>query len=94
MMLDNSYQPCITEPTRIVNGNRPSLVDNIFSNSVEKCISGNLFEKISDHLPSFVIFENVKNKPKPKLTKRRNMKLMDPLKFQGDLNLVATKLTS
>ena len=40
MMLNNSYQPCITEPTRIMNGNKPSLVDNIFSNSVEKCISG------------------------------------------------------
>ena len=55
MMLKNGYQPCITEPTRIVNGNKPSLIDNIFSNSVEKCISGNLFDKISDHLPNFVI---------------------------------------
>lgn len=35
MMLNNSYQPCITELTRIVNGNKPSIVDNIFSNSVE-----------------------------------------------------------
>ena len=24
MMLNNGYQPCITEPTRIINGNRPS----------------------------------------------------------------------
>ena len=29
-MLNNSYQPCITEPTRMVFGNKPSLVDNIF----------------------------------------------------------------
>ena len=30
MMLNNGYQPCITEPTRIMNGNKPSLVDNFF----------------------------------------------------------------
>ena len=73
MMLNNGYQPCITEPTRIVNGNKPSLVDNIFSNTVEKCISGNIFDKISDHLPNFAMIENIKSKPKPKSFKRRNM---------------------
>ena len=83
MMLNNSYQPCITEPTRMAHGNKPSLVDNIFSNSVEKCISGNLFDKISDHLPSFVIFENVKSKPKPNKFKRRNMKKSVESKFQA-----------
>ena len=46
MMLNNSYQPCITEPTRIVHGNKPSLVDNIYSNTLDTCFSGNLFEKI------------------------------------------------
>ena len=61
MMLDNSYQPCITEPTRIVNKSNPSLIDNIFSNSIEACISGNLFEKITDHMPTFVV-ENIKSK--------------------------------
>ena len=91
-MLNNSYQPCITEPTRMVFGNKPSLVDNIFSNSVEKCISGNILDKISDHLPSFVIFENTKSKPKPKPIKRRNMKLSDEAKFQADLLLLLRKL--
>ena len=92
MMLDNSFQPCILEPTRMVNGHKPSIVDNIFSNSVEKCISGYLFDKISDHLPSFVIFENCKTKPKPKHIKRRSMKQLDPLKYQGDLNLILQTL--
>ena len=66
MMLDHSYQPCITEPTRIVHGSKPSLVDNIFSNTLDTCISGNLFEKNSD-LPSFVITKTVKNKISPSL---------------------------
>ena len=92
MMLDNSYQPCITEPTRIVKGNKPSLVDNIFSNSLETCISGNLFEKISDHLPSFAIIKTVKSKPKPKCIKRRNMKNFNTGNFQADLLLVLREL--
>jgi hypothetical protein len=91
-MLDNSFQPCITEPTRIVNGNRPSLVDNIFSNSLETCISGNLYEKISDHLPSFVMIKTVKTRPKPKAIKRRSMKHFDSGNFQADLLLVLREL--
>ena len=92
MMLKNGYQPCITEPTRIVNGNKPSLLDNIFSNSIEKCISGNLFDKISDHLPNFVIFENTKEKAKPKKIRRRNMKYSNELNYQADLLLVLREL--
>ena len=89
MMLNNSYQPCITEPTRIVHGNKPSLVDNIFSNTLDTCFSGNLFEKISDHLPSFVIIKTVKNKPKPNTIKRRNMKNFKIENFQADLSLLS-----
>ena len=92
MMIDNSYQPCITEPTRIVNNHKPSLVDNIYLNSVETCLSGNLFDKISDHLPSFVILQNVKSKPKPKVIQRRNMKNFDALRYQADLYLVLQEL--
>ena len=88
MMIDNSYQPCITEPTRIINNHKPSLVDNIYSNSIETCVSGNLFDKITDHLPSFVIVSNVKNRPKPKIIQRRNMKNFDPLEYQIELDAV------
>ena len=92
MMLDNGFQPCITEPTRIVSGNKPSLVDNIFSNSIETCSSGNLFDKISDHLPSFVIIQTIKNKPKIKSTRRRNMKNFDIGHFQADLLLLLREI--
>ena len=52
MMLQNNFQPCITEPTRVINGNKSSLLDNIFSNSIESITSGNVYEKISDHMPN------------------------------------------
>ena len=61
------YQPCITEPSRIVAGNQPSLVDNIFSNSVKPVISGNLYQTLSDHMPNFAIYNNVKQPKKGSL---------------------------
>ena len=57
----NFLQPCITEPTRIVKYNRPSLVDNIFVNIYDKKIQGgNIIDKIPDHLPHFAIIKNEK----------------------------------
>ena len=72
-------------PTRIIDGNNPSLLDNIFSNSIENTISGNLFDKISDHMPNFVIIENVKTKAEKKPIKRRDLKNFDTNKFQANL---------
>ena len=43
-------------PTRIVDNATPSLIDNIFANSIDHSpISGNLTCKVSDHLPNFII---------------------------------------
>ena len=86
-MLENHLQPCITEPTRIVEDNRPSLVDNIFIKNIYEPICGNIFEKISyDHLPSFTIFESKKSTNKKKSIQTRDMKHFKEAKFQHDLN--------
>ena len=71
-MYDNHIQPCIVEPTRIISGNKPSIVDNIFTNIIDKQItSGNLVSKISDHLPNFVIINDlVSYSKKQKISKR------------------------
>ena len=37
-MYSNVLQPCTLEPTRIVDGNKPSLVGNIFTNAINKNI--------------------------------------------------------
>ena len=56
---ENKLQPCILEPTRVVPGQRPSLVDNIFTNILDKeIISGNITSVISEHMPNFAIFRN------------------------------------
>ena len=62
IMYSNFFQPCILEPTRITSNNRPSLLDNIFINTHDKEVySGNIIDKISDHIPNFAsinIFHN------------------------------------
>ena len=69
-LFSSSFIPVILEPTRVVSKNKPSLIDNIFINfSDKKNTSGNLIEKISDHMPNFIIYEELKlvhNKKKEK----------------------------
>ena len=84
-MLEHNFQPCITEPTRITNTNKPSLVDNIFTNLFENPVSGNILEQISyDHLPNFVILDNA-NIRKVGESVKRDKKNLDVTKFQNDL---------
>ena len=62
-MLDNFLQPCIPEPTRVIDGNKPSIVDNIFTNIIDKQImSGNFLGEISDHMPNFMIIKDFTDK--------------------------------
>ena len=84
-MHDFGFQPCITEPTRITNSNKPSLVDNIFINTLENPVSGNILEQISyDHLPNFVILDHFQKKKNNNIMKRdkRNINFDN---FQADL---------
>ena len=59
-MLSNYLQPVINKPTRVVKNQKPSLIDNIFINAVDKDITcGNFTSKISDHMPNFMFMKNV-----------------------------------
>ena len=71
-LYNHFFQPCITEPTRIIKNQKPSIVDNIFTNILNKDIlSGNIKAKITDHLPNFIIINNIISRPKrQKVTKR------------------------
>ena len=84
-MFQSNFQPCITEPTRITNSNKPSLVDNIFINTFDDPTCGNILEHISyDHLPNFVIL-NHEHKNKKQSIKKRDKKNFDKDKFLADL---------
>ena len=84
-MFQNNFQPCITEPTRIRNANKPSLVDNIFVNTFDDPTCGNILEHISyDHLPNFVILDH-EHKNKKQSVQKRDKKNFDKEKFLPDL---------
>lgn len=85
-MLDNFLQPCITEPTRVVDGNKPSIVDNIFTNIIDKEImSGNFLGKISDHMPNFIIIKDFIDKQSKQKRIVRDFKSFNQENYIGDI---------
>ena len=86
-IFENFLQPHILQPTRFIKNNKPSLIDNIFTNKIESnCISGNILSKISDHLPNFII-SNDNYKFKTKLVKtERDFKHFSEEKYMQSLS--------
>ena len=91
MFLDNMYEnlllPYIISPTRVTPRSQ-TLIDNIFSNIIEKdIISGNITTTISDHYMQFVLFKN-KTKSKTNIKKAkfaRNYKSLNKDLLEYDL---------
>ena len=58
----NWLSPQILRPSRETAHEKPSLIDNISINFHNlNCTSGNLLERISEHLPNFLIIKKNKN---------------------------------
>ena len=84
-MLEQNLQPTILEPSRITNTNKPSLVDNIFTNVFDDPSSGNILEHISyDHLPNFMILDKHIT-VKDKIQMVRDNKNFDSEHFNNEL---------
>ena len=45
LVYENLCQPCISKPTQIVENQKPALIDNIFVNTIESPICGNLIDE-------------------------------------------------
>ena len=89
IMYSHLFQPCITEPIRIVDRNKPSLIDNIFINTCTKSlIAWNFIDKISDHLPNFLIIQNLKGERLTQKIQIKNMKNFELETFSADLEKV------
>ena len=86
-MYSHLLQPNIIYPTRIVDNARPSLIDNIYSNCINReIISGNLIDKISDHMPNFLILQNFKKSELRIKYQKRDYSKFNATKFEKDLN--------
>ena len=85
-MSSSFLQPCITKPKRIVTYKRSSLVDNFFFNLYDQTIfSGNLLNKITNHLHNFIIIKKLCLKPQIKKTRIRDMKTFNQGKYIQDI---------
>ena len=86
-MLSNFCQPHIIQLTRIVDNAKPSLVDNIFFNSIEyETKSGSITSKISDHMPNFIIIEKLDLRTTKAIKIwRRDFTKFNPQKFMVDI---------
>ena len=62
LLTNKWFIPQILSPTTVSEQAKTSLIDNIFINFTNlHCYRGNLLEKISDHLPHFLIADHAKN---------------------------------
>ena len=80
-------------PTRLTEHQQPSLIDNIFLNFNDMhCNSGNPLDKISDHLPNFIIIEdlNLKMETKQKIYKR-SFENFGEKSFKNDIDKLNVK---
>ena len=58
-----------------VANNRPSLIDNIFINTIDKKIdTGNIIDQVSDHMFNFVLVKDIIEAEKYQKIKIRDMK--------------------
>ena len=89
LMLNSFFLlPYILEPTRITERSA-TLTDNIFANTYAmNAISGNLVSKISDHLPQFLIVDNLKVNYKVLNFYKNDFSKFDEEKFMNDFSLL------
>ena len=94
-MILRRFQPCILEPTRILPNNRPTLIDNIFINTLEKkVISGNLLSKLSDHLPNFTILCDIFDKTAKRKRTIRDFTHFNVANYNNDIANISLQIPS
>ena len=82
----NFLQTCITEPTRAPGKNRQTLINNLFVNIYDKQLfAGNFLDKLSDHLPNFLIINDIENSLKKRKIVVRDFKKFNKHHYLQDI---------
>ena len=85
ILMTNFFQPHILSPTRITH-HTATLTDNIFFNSLEfNVISGSILTDISDHLPDFLIINNLSSIPSNVKLFKRDYSKFNEVMFLNEL---------
>ena len=87
-LFSNNFLPCINQPTRI-SAHSSTLVDNIFTNLLNaNIVSGNILTQISDHLPQFLILQNVNVTQKKTAVFKSDYSNFNEVNFLLDFNQI------
>ena len=85
IMYSHFFLPCFTEYTGIVGRNK-TLIGNVFINTCTKNRNdGNIISKISDHLPNFLITQNLKEERLKRKIQIEDIKNFELEIFSADL---------
>ena len=88
LMNSNSFLPLILHPSRVVEDQAPSLIDNIFSNNTNGIIlGGNIYLKISEHFSQFASIQHDKIDVKNIDMYSRDFSNYSDEKFRDDVSI-------
>ena len=80
--------PFIIQPSRVVNNQVPSLLDNIFSNNISDAVlSGNIYLTLSEHFSQFASVNRNPIDVKKMTMYGRNMKNFSATDFRDDVSI-------
>ena len=82
------FLPLIIHPTRVVENQEPSLIDNIFSNNItDEITSGNIYLTLSEHFSQFASIKRAKLDVKKINLFARDFSRYDAADFRDDVSI-------
>ena len=87
-MTGHGLLPFIIQPTRVVESQTPSLIDNIFSNNIQdSVVGGNIYLTLSEHFSQFASINRGKIDIRKIVMYGRNMKNFSEDAFREDVSI-------
>ena len=88
LLSSHGLLPFITQPSRVVESQTPSLIDNIFSTNISDSVqSGNIFLTLSEHFSQFASVNRGSIDVKKITMYGRNMKKFSAEAFRDDVSI-------
>ena len=88
LLSSNGFLPLILHPSRVVENQNPSLIDNIFTNNTNSIIlSGNIYLTISEHFSQFASLQHDRIDVKNIDMYARNYSNYSDEKFRDDVSI-------
>ena len=87
LLCSYGFLPLIIHPTRVVDNNIPSIIDNIFSNNLsDEITSGNIYLTLSEHFSQFASIKREKLDYKKVCIYDRDFFEYSPTEFRNDVS--------